>query len=397
MNGFFSILDYGASSAKKINTSEIQRAIDDCHGAGGGRVMFVPGVFVTGSLELKDNVELYLPAGCELKGSGSLDDYDDLIAPGFITENAPEKSARHLIRAVCAENISICGQGKINGSGLSFYSNEDISSGKIPSPPRPRLLMLYRCRNVRLKDTRYVDSPCWTIWLMKCDDVSISRLKIYGDGRLANNDGIHVDSCRNMTISGCILNTQDDCIVLRAIAVNEKEQDKPLYDHPGVCENITVSDCSLESRCQGIRVGCPGDSIIRKASFDNITIRGYNGIHFELPGRYLPGRSEGTADISDMVFSNFTINCSRFPVRVYIQEGIKVKRLSGLSFSGFRIKSGSPCVVQGSSGTQIRDVSFSDMDIKTSGEDAVLCRNCRDVRLENIRVSNIIRTCCRKK
>jgi hypothetical protein len=82
------------------------------------------GLFVTGSLVLKSNVELHVMAGCRLVGSTSLDDYDELTADGFRTENAPERSAQSLVRAVDAENVAITGPGELDGSGLAFYDTE---------------------------------------------------------------------------------------------------------------------------------------------------------------------------------------------------------------------------------------------------------------------------------
>ncbi len=377
MEKLFNIAVYGASPDKNLNTAEIQNAVDDCHKAGGGRVVCGPGTFVTGSLELKSNVELYLSAGCVLKGSEDLADYPDFEADGFL--KAPEKTSKHLIRAINAENIAILGRGEINGSGLSFYSSEELESRRKPKE-RPRTVMFYKCRKVRLQDASFSDSPCWTVWLMKCEDVFVNRVKISGDRRLINNDGIDIDSCSNVILSDSLFDTEDDCIVVRAMA--------GVYDSPGICENVVVTNCVLHSGCNAIRIGCPGDSIIRKCSFSGIVIKSGTGIAVSNPRRYLREGSEGTADIYDMVFTNFVVETQRAPIKVDIEEGLKIKRLSGLSFSNFRTRSAVPCTVQGSSQTVIRDISFSDFDMETEGEDGILCRNCSEVRFNNVKLSN---------
>jgi len=82
------------------------------------------------------------------------------------------------------------------------------------------------------------------------------------------------------------------------------------------------------------------------------------------------------------------IDCVKWPVKIIVEDGIKLSRLSGLSFSNFRIKSGGPCLVQGSRETIIRNVSFSNFEIETSGEDAVVCRYCRGIKLTNVELSN---------
>jgi polygalacturonase len=386
MKHCYDIADHGACpDGKTLNTAAIQSAIDACHGAGGGIVLCGPGSFLTGSLLLKSNVELHLAMGCRLVGSTSLDDYDEFVAPGFKGENAPEGCTQSLIRAAGAENIAITGPGELNGSGLAFY---DLAAGVLwgrffqkPRTARPRLVMFFKCRNVRLEGASFVDSPCWTVWLMKCERVGIHRVKVYGDQRMINNDGIDMDSCRDVTVSDSIFKTSDDCLVLRSI--------RNVYDTPGVCENVAVSNCVLDSWCQGVRVGCPGDGIIRNSTFSNLVITSAgNGIQIENPRRYLPEGCPGTADIHDILFSHVVIECAAAPVRIFVENGIALPRLAGLSFSDFRIKSGGPCLVQGSPETTIRDVSFNNVAIETSGDDAIVCRHCQGVKLSNVELSN---------
>jgi len=318
-----------------------------------------------------------------LIGSTDLDDYEDFVADGFRGENAAEGNTQSLIRAIEAENVAVTGPGEIDGSGLAFYDTEKFSGRffQKPGTPRPRLVMMYRCRNVRFEGAAFVDSPCWTFWLMKCERVQIHRVRIWGDQRMINNDGIDLDSCRDVTVSDCIIKTSDDCLILRAV--------QQVFDTPGVCENITISNCVLDSWCQGVRVGCPSDNVIRNCTFTNLTINSINnGIVFDNPKRYLRAESPTTVDIHNIVFSNVVINCERAPVKVSVEEGIALRRLSGLSFSDFRIQSGMPCMVTGSSETTIRDVRFNNVSIETTGEDAILCRNCEGVKLNDVELAN---------
>lgn len=383
MKTAFDIIESGACpDGKTLDTEAIQRAIDACHQAGGGLVMCGPGTFLTGSLELKSNVELRLAPGCRLVGSPHLADYTPLEADGFRAGLAPEKSAISLIRAANAENIAITGAGIIQGSGLAFY-NDRAGAGKLEKPdtPRPRIGMFYRCRGIRIQDTAFVDSACWTLWLMQCEGAQIHRVAITGNRRMRNVDGIDLDACRDVTVSDCRINTEDDCLVLRSI--------QALYDSPAVCENIVVANCLLDSGCQGVRVGCPSDGIIRNCVFSNLTIESENnGIVFDNPRRYLQPESTCSAHITNIMFSNVLINCRQTPIRIAVEDGIALQRLSDLNFSGFRIQSGGPCLVQGSPETVIRNVSFNDMRIETSGDNALLCRHCDGVRLSNVELSN---------
>lgn len=379
MTSLHDIADYGATpDAETLNTAAIQRAIDVCHAAGGGQVVCGAGTWLTGSLELRSHVELHLAPGCRLLGSPRLEDYDPLIADGFHTERAPEKSAHSLVRAVDAESVAITGPGTIDGAGLAFYDT-DSTDGKLDKPdtPRPRIGMFYRCRDVRIQDSTFVDSACWTIWLMRCQGVRVHHISVRGNRRLRNVDGIDIDACRDVTVSDCQFDTEDDCIAVRAM--------QQLYDEPAVCENVAVTNCVMRTSCQGVRVGCPGDGVIRNVTFANLVIDSTgNGILFGNPRIYLPPGTTGSADVSAISFTGVVIDCQRTPIGILVEEGVALTRLADLSFSDFRIRSGEPCTVQGSAQTVVRDITFHNVSIDTTGDSAILCRRCEGIRLSDV-------------
>lgn len=367
---------------KTLNTAAIQAAIDACHAAGGGRVVGGPGRFLTGSVRLKDHVELHVSRGCRLIGSPNPDDYQRLTSPGFRDAHAPENTADYLIGAAHATDIAITGPGEIDASGTAFY---DVSAGLAPNGKfacgkparRPRLLILHACKDVRIEDATFADSPCWTCWLIGCERVGIHRLRIRGDRRLRNNDGIDLDGCREVTISDCHLQTEDDSIVVRAI--------QAVHDTPAICENITVSNCILDSTCQGIRIGCPSDHIVRNCLFSNLIIHSrLNGISLDFPAKYLKNGSDTRAEVSDLRFSNVQIDCGKRPFRISIQEGIALKRVSGIAFSGLRATGVAPCQIRGSTLTPIEDVSICDAHIAITDAPVLDCVHCRNIRFQNV-------------
>ncbi len=385
-SGVFEITRFGArSGSKSLNTEAIRGAIDACCKAGGGRVLCSAGDYLTGPLNLKDNVELHLAAGCRLIGSPDPDDYVPVISEGLDHTRMAERTADYLIGASHARNIAITGFGEINASGLAFYDQSMglTTSGKFASGKparRPRLLILHQCSDVRIEDALFVDSPCWTFLLTMCERVKINRITILGDARMINNDGIDLDSCRDVVVSDCLIRTDDDCVVVRAM--------QGMHNVPAVCERVAVTNCVLESTCQGVRIGCPSDGVIKNCTFSNIVITcRANGVVFNNPKRYLNAERGGTADVSNLVFDNFVIDCGRHPIKIDVEDGIALRRLQGFSFNNFRITSGGPVLLKGSPETIIRDISLSNISVSSQSIDALICQNCEGVRFDNVTLS----------
>jgi polygalacturonase len=381
----YSAKEFGATgNGKTFDTSSIQKAIDTCSSEGGGKVVVEPGVHLTKTLYLRSNVELYVDAGAKLQGSENPDDYDDFQAEGFIHEFAAEGNTKCLICASGVENIAITGAGEINGAGPAFYSTDIPADQRFYNKPeisRPRMILFYECRNVKMEDTSFVDSPCWTMWLIACEEVNIQRIKVLGDQRMINNDGIDIDSCRNVTISDSFFKTGDDCIVVRAI--------QPVLEKAAICERVTVTNCVLDSCCQGIRVGCPSDNIIRNCTFSNLVIDGVgNGINIDNPKRYLQADNNGRMDLHDIMFSNIIIHSQRHPIRIYVEDGIRLQRLSGIVFSDIRAESVLPATLTGCPETTIEDITFNNVLVETTDAAPIVCSHCRGIKMNNVELSN---------
>ena len=180
----------------------IQRAIDAANAAGGGRVALKAAVYPSGTLYMRDNVELHIPEGAVLLGGETPDEYDDVDDPRIGIR--PERTSKVFVAAVGCTNVAITGGGVIDGRGVGFYSGSTNEWGKFskPSCQRPRMIEFVKCRNVRFEDITFKDSPGWTCWLRMCEDVVAERVKIHGDQRMINNDGFDIDGCRRVHIRG---------------------------------------------------------------------------------------------------------------------------------------------------------------------------------------------------
>ena len=124
---FFDITTYGAvGDGATLNTQAIQQAIDAAAAQRGGVVFFPPGVFLTGTLELKSGVTLELHPAAVLRGSPRLEDYRQLHHT-----RDDDRTPWHLLTAHQAHDITIRG-GTIDGNGTAFW---EPVVGAIPSLP----------------------------------------------------------------------------------------------------------------------------------------------------------------------------------------------------------------------------------------------------------------------
>ena len=220
----FNIVDYGAlSGVNKLNTKAIQSAIDACAALGGGRVIIKDGVYMTGTLILKSNVNLHIEESGVLLGSPDCADYPEIDNVKHVdSTKLPRYRNACLIFAEECENISITGMGKIDCNGHNFVKLKDNYNGgwkyeRIDAPTPPRVVFFTGCRNIRVVDVTMVNQPSgWSYWIHDCDYVTFDRVKILADTQYPNNDGIHINSSRNVTVSNATIVTGDDCIVVRA-------------------------------------------------------------------------------------------------------------------------------------------------------------------------------------
>ena len=247
------VTDFGAvGDGKTLNTAAIQKAIDACTSAGGGRVVVPAGKFLSGTICLKSNVELHLESGAELISSLDPNDMPDLMG-GFEDDNRDTGwEGGCFLLARHAENVTISGSGRIDGRGREVFFEDDDDGGSHESPLkvrgyRPRMSFLEDVRNLTVRDVTFYDAAFWTLHMAGCRDVLIDGIRIENNERGPNNDGIDPDSCRNVIIRGCIIACADDAIVVKTTA--------PMTKKYGACENILISNCILRSHSSALKIG----------------------------------------------------------------------------------------------------------------------------------------------
>src|SRR5579871_1239336 len=228
-HSLFDPITYGAKGdGHASDGAAIQKAIDACTQAGGGMVWLPPGNYLTGTIVLKSNVTLHLSSGATIWGSREIADY----------------TTNHLIFAQAADNITIEGEGTINGNGDAFWTAEFKAKEPRPSP----LIELIDCHNVHISDVRIRNQPGWGIRPWDCDGVYIHGISMITDMRGPNTDGIDPDSSRNVLISDCYIETGDDGICLKTDKLPGESVARP-------CENVVVNNCIIISAQSAVKLG----------------------------------------------------------------------------------------------------------------------------------------------
>ena len=308
------ILDFGArADGVTPSTCEIQAAIDACASSGGGRVVVPAGNYVSGTVWLRDNVELHLEHNSVIRGSDELDDYnaEDAYAQNFSSRNNEKWLGKHLVIAHECENVAITGSGKLDGNAEFFLGEvkpysaycwcDGLRTAKSDELCRPgQLVCFIECKNVKVENITLTNQPCWGCFFHGCEYVSVRGVRIINHPTNCNSDGIDIDCCRYVTVSDCIIDTGDDAIAIRGSEFRLKNK-------PKACEYVTVINCVLGSSSSVFRIGV-GDSIIRHVRISNICMtRGAAGV--TLMTSYL---GHGHVSIEDVVISNVSMaNCAK--------------------------------------------------------------------------------------
>ncbi|MCS7004382.1 MAG: glycosyl hydrolase family 28 protein [Cytophagales bacterium] len=259
-SGVFEITKFGAKTSSPNNAVAIQKAIDACHRAGGGKVIVPSGTFLTGGLILKSNVELHLSIGAVLKGSPRMQDYFSQRPSD--SSFAYVQTDKSILYAEKVENIAITGFGTIDGNGKApdfELPSEGKQLYKDTLLKRPMIIRFIACKNIRIENITLQNSANWVQHYMGCEYLSIRNMKVHSFAN-RNNDGLDIDNCRFVTVSDCIIDSDDDALCLKS----ESYQ---------TCQNISITNCILSSNCNAIKFGTSSLGGFRDITISNCIIR----------------------------------------------------------------------------------------------------------------------------
>lgn len=290
--------DAGAFGAVGDSTTDctdaFAKAVAACHEAGGGRVVIPSGVYLTGPIHLKSNVNLHLMKGATLRFGTDPRRYLPLVFTRWEGVECMNYSA--LIYAFEQENIAVTGEGVLDGQGSEEHwwswkgnSARDSKGGATQKEGRRRLLEMadrnvpvaerrmgegsylrpnffqpYRCTNVLVQGVTFKDSPMWFLHPVLCKNVTVSGVTVVGFG--PNNDGCDPESCADVLIENCLFNTGDDCIAIKS----GRNADGRRVNVP--TENVIIRNCHMIDGHGGVVIGSEISGGVRNVFAENCTM-----------------------------------------------------------------------------------------------------------------------------
>ncbi|WP_282087859.1 glycoside hydrolase family 28 protein [Aquimarina algiphila] len=311
-SGQFDVTDYGAKGdSLHINTLEIQKAIDDCSQKGGGIVIFKKGIYISGTILLKDNVTLHISEDAKLVGSSNPYDYQSIDT--FVDATGQERG-NCLIGSIEASNIGIVGKGIIDGNGTAFTYENILAKKKIFGiasnnkkfgTNRPFLLRFVKSSNIKIKDIELRQPAAWTCHFYQSNAIDVDNISIYSHAN-HNNDGIDLDSSFNAVIKNCRIDTGDDAICFKTTSP------LPTYD-------IKVQNCTLKSEWGALKFGTESMGDFYNIHISDCKIEDTRGGGIKM-------LSVDGGNIYDIEIENITMNQVDMPIFIRLGERLRTYR-----------------------------------------------------------------------
>ena len=270
-NNLVNLKDFGAKGdGTALCTDAFEKAFEALSKKGGGRLVVPRGVWYTGPIALRSNIDLHLEQGAVILFSGDMSLYPEIET---VYEGKTSRRCQSPISGKDLVNIAITGRGVIDGNGQDWRplkkwkvtdkqwakmtKNGGIFSKKkdlwYPSEEhirmRPVLIHLNNCRNVLLQNVTFQNSPAWNVHPLMCENLIIDGVSIRNPFYAQNGDALDIESCRNALVINSTFDAGDDCICIKS----GKDEEGRKRGRP--CENVVVSGCTVYAGHGGFVVG----------------------------------------------------------------------------------------------------------------------------------------------
>lgn len=359
----YNILDFGASSdTSQLSTDAINSAINQCCLNGGGRVVIPSGCYRSGTIVLKDNVELFLERGAVLFASVDTADFPRQRQPAYRSQKDPGGWFA-LIYAEGAHNIGISGKGTIDGQGARQISRLDLQGGDRDG--RPRNILFISCKKIAVEGITMLNAGIWNQHYLNCEDVLVNNIHVFNHSN-RNNDGIDIDGCRRFVLSNSIIDSDDDGIVMKSTGA-------------AACEDIIINNCIVSSFTNAIKCGTESTGGFKNIAITNCTVKpSVSGLKsvFGFSDSGITGISLEIVDggiMDGVVVSNIVIRGTQCPL--YIRLGNRARKHT----------TSAPEPGTG----QMKNVCLSDIIAYETGNYSSSITGVPGSRIENIALRNI--------
>src|SRR5215216_3206462 len=317
------VTKYGAvADGVTLNTRSINDAIDACSKRGGGVVVIPEGLWLTGPVELKSNVNLHLKRNALLQFTSDFNQYP-LVESHW--EGLPQMRNQSPIWATGATNIAITGFGIIDGAGEAwrivkrekltesnwkklttsggilsddkktwYPSESSLRGSKLKNPGqispeknaafyadikdflRPNLLVLTKCNKILLEGVTFQNSPAWCLHPLMSENITIKNIQVKNPWYAQNGDGIDLESCKNVLIENSVFDVGDDGICIKSGRDAEgRKRGMPTQD-------VVVRNCTVYAAHGGFVIGSEMSGGAKNIWVDDCTFIGTDiGLRFK--------------------------------------------------------------------------------------------------------------------
>jgi polygalacturonase len=381
----FDITAYGAVDNPKTDSSDaFCKAIADCQKAGGGIVRVPAGHFLTGPIDMVDNMTLHVDDGAVVLFETDRAKYPEITSRWEgLTENGPHP----LLFANGLTNIAITGPGTFDGQGAAWWAAMDMAEhgNARPNRPirrRPMMVQIKDCKNVRIDGPTFINAPFWHIHLLYSEHIDVGNCRIIAPPDSPNTDALNTDSCRRVVVHDCFADVGDDAFGIKSGRDEEgRKANRPT-------EDVTYLRCHVAHGHSVCAIGSEESGGVRHVRFLDCTGDGTdNGIRL----KSMRGRG---GLVEDIVASNFRLknvrNAIILSLRYVKTEPEPLSERTPL-FRDIRIdhvtavNSRNCCVIEGLEEQPIQNVALTDLNL--SGTNGVTCSYAKDITFRNVRIA----------
>ncbi len=283
------------------DTAAIQKAIDVCERRGGGTVRLDAGTYLSAPIVLKSNITLQLDRGATLLGSSDHADYPpkaEFYQPG----------RQPLVSATDATNVTIRGEGVIDGSGAAWWLREDEIERDSPGP---KLIIFDHCKYVLVEGITIQNSPGWNLVPFDSDNVTIREVKILAPANSPNTDAIDPFSSSNIRIDHVLADVGDDDVAIKSGEPGSTWPYKPSH-------NITITDCTF-LHGHGLSVGSDVAGGVSNVLAERIHFMGTNN------GIRIKSNRDRGGDVHSLIFRDIDMKNVKTALNIYEYSGMETR------------------------------------------------------------------------